>query len=47
MVVKLPTLGEDLDVYRDGPALVAKHRFFLGDRPFLTLHYSMSRILAV
>ena len=41
--MKLPTFGEELDVYVEGAALVAKQRFFLGDRRLLTLHYSISR----
>jgi len=44
VVLKLPTFDEAIEVFvRDGD-LFTDHRFFIGGRNFLTLHYSMSRL---
>ena len=45
-ILKLPTMGEEIDVYvRDGD-LRTDHRFYFGDYRFLTLYYSIEREVA-
>jgi hypothetical protein len=46
MVVKLPTFGEELEVYLQAGDLRAEHRFYLNDRAFVTLYYTIERLAA-
>ncbi|MBZ0301495.1 MAG: complement resistance protein TraT [Anaerolineae bacterium] len=40
-IFKLPTLGEEIEVYLQGDQLKTDHRFYLGGFKFLTLYYSI------
>lgn len=42
-ILKLPTMGEEIDVYVEGGELKTDHRFYFGDYRFLTLCYSIER----
>jgi len=42
-ILKLPTMGEEIDVYVKDGELRTDHRFYFGDSRFLTLYYSMER----
>ena len=44
-VVKLPTFGEELEVYVVEGRRRADHRFYLSDLNFLTLYYTIDRII--
>lgn len=43
-ILKLPTMGEEIDVYVQNGQLRTDHRFYFGQNNFLTLYYSMERI---
>jgi hypothetical protein len=43
-ILKLPTMGEEIDVYVQNGQLKTDHRFYFGRNNFLTLYYSMERI---
>jgi hypothetical protein len=42
-ILKLPTMGEEIEVYVKDGELRTDHRFYLGDSRFLTLYYRMER----
>ena len=42
-ILKLPTMGEEIDVYVQAGQLRTDHRFYLGQNRFLTLIYSIER----
>lgn len=42
-ILKLPTMGEEIDVYVEGGELKTDHRFYFGDYRFLTLFYTIER----
>jgi len=42
-ILKLPTMGEEIDVYVQNGQLRTDHRFYFGQNRFLTLYYSMER----
>lgn len=43
-ILKLPTMGEEIDVYVQNGQLKTDHRFYFGRNNFLTLYYSIKRI---
>jgi hypothetical protein len=43
-VLALESFGEEIEVYVENGAVRADHRFYLGDRCFLTLYYSTQRV---
>jgi hypothetical protein len=42
-ILKLPTMGEEIDVYVENGELKTDHRFYFGDYRFLTLYYAIER----
>lgn len=42
-ILKLPTIGEEIDVYVKDGELRTDHRFYFGESRFLTLYYRMER----
>jgi len=42
-ILKLPTMGEEIDVYVEDGELKTNHRFYFGDSRFLTLNYTIER----
>ena len=42
-ILKLPTMGEEIDVYVKDGELKTDHRFYFGDYRFLTLYYTIER----
>jgi hypothetical protein len=42
-ILKLPTMGEEIDVYVEDGHLKTDHRFYFGDYRFLTLFYTIER----
>jgi hypothetical protein len=45
-ILKLPTMGEEIDVFVDDEGIKTDHSFYFGGYRFLTLHYSMQRAAA-
>jgi hypothetical protein len=43
-ILKLPTMGEEIDVFVDDGRLKTDHSFYFGGYRFLTLHYTMERV---
>jgi hypothetical protein len=43
-ILKLPTMGEEIDVFVEDGRLKTDHSFYFGGYRFLTLHYSMQRV---
>jgi hypothetical protein len=42
-ILKLPTMGEQIDVFVREEHLKTEHRFYFGEYRFLTLHYTIER----
>lgn len=42
-ILKLPTMGEEIDVFVRQGHLKTEHRFYFGEYRFLTLHYTIER----
>lgn len=42
-ILKLPTMGEEIDVFVREGHLKTEHRFYFGEYRFLTLHYTIER----
>jgi len=45
-VFRLPTFGEEIEVYVRDEQLRTDHRFYLGGLNFLTLYYTMTRMIS-